>query len=59
MALGASMGSSVNGIVLPTPACSEAVKAELKKKMEASKKAAEEQRKRKLEQAKKEKEEAE
>jgi len=44
MALGASAGSSVNGIVAPTPQCPEAVKAELQKKMEAQKKAAEEQR---------------
>lgn len=41
MALGASSGSAVNGIVLTTPACPEAVKAELQKKMEAQKKASE------------------
>lgn len=44
MALGASVGSSVDGIVAPTPSCPEAVKAEIQKKMEAEKKAREEQR---------------
>lgn len=44
MALGASVGSSVDGIVLPTPSCPEAVKAELQKKVEAEKKARQEQR---------------
>lgn len=39
MALGASAGSAINGIVSATPACPEAVKAELQKKMEAQKKA--------------------
>ena len=44
MALGASAGSAVNGIVCPTPQCPEAVKAELQKKVEAEKKAREEQK---------------
>ena len=58
MALGASVGSSVNGIVSPTPQCPEAVKAELQKKMEAQKKAAEEQRQLKIAQMKQAKEDA-
>lgn len=58
MALGASAGSAINGIVAPTPQCPEAVKAELQKKMEAQKKAAEEQRQLKIAQMKKEKEDA-
>lgn len=58
MALGASVGSSVNGIVAPTPQCPEAVKAELQKKMEAQKKAAEEQRQLKIAQMKQAKEDA-
>ncbi len=44
MALGASVGSAVDGIVAPTPSCPEAVKAELQKKMEEEKKAKEEMR---------------
>lgn len=44
MALGASVGSAVDGIVAPTPSCPEAVKAELQKKMEDEKKAKEEMR---------------
>lgn len=44
MALGASAGSAVDGIVAPTPSCPEAVKAELQKKMEEEKKAKEEMR---------------
>ena len=43
MALGASTGSQIDGITLPTPSCPEAVKAELKKKIEEEKKAREEQ----------------
>lgn len=58
MALGASTGSSINGIVAPTPQCPEAVKAELQKKMEAQKKAAEEQRQLKIAQMKQAKEDA-
>lgn len=58
MALGASSGSAINGIVAPTPQCPEAVKAELQKKMEAQKKAAEEQRQLKIAQMKQAKEDA-
>lgn len=58
MALGVSTGSSINGIVVPTPQCPEAVKAELKKKIEAERKAAEEQRQLKIAQMKQEKEDA-
>lgn len=58
MALGASTGSAIDGIVAPTPQCPEAVKAELQKKMEAQKKAAEEQRQLKIAQMKQEKETA-
>lgn len=58
MALGASTGSAINGIVAPTPQCPEAVKAELQKKMEAQKKAAEEQRQLKIAQMKQAKEDA-
>ena len=58
MALGTSVGSSINGIVAPTPQCPEAVKAELQKKMEAQKKAAEEQRQLRIAQMKQAKEDA-
>lgn len=58
MALGASAGSAINGIVAPTPQCPEAVKAELQKKMEAQKKAAEEQRQLRIAQMKQAKEAA-
>lgn len=44
MALGASAGSAINGLVVPTPQCPEAVKAELQKKIAAEKKAKEQQR---------------
>lgn len=43
MALGTSFGSSIDGIMTPTPSCPEAVKAELQKKIEADKKAKEQQ----------------
>ena len=58
MALGASAGSAINGIVAPTPQCPEAVKAELQKKIEAQKKATEERCQLKIAQMKKEKEDA-
>lgn len=57
MALGTSLGSSVNGITVPTPQCSEAAKAELLKKMEAKKKADDEQKALKKAQKMKEREE--
>lgn len=43
MALGTSFGSSIDGIMTPTPSCPEAVKAELQKKIEAERKAKEQQ----------------
>lgn len=50
-ALGTSIGSAISGIFEPTPQCTEAVKEELQKKIDAEKKAKEE--KKELEKAKK------